>query len=114
MKMINKNNNRVYEVYDVAYDSKGYPHFLIYDDGQWKRMSAKHFVPCLEMTVNAGESAVKTETNADHIREMNDKELAELLLDAYWDGFNDRLKNNATLSGVSSKDFVAWLQDTYE
>ena len=24
---------------------KGYPHFLIYKDGQWVRMSAKYFVP---------------------------------------------------------------------
>ena len=33
------------EVYDVMYDSTGYPHFLIYRDGQWLRISAKHFMP---------------------------------------------------------------------
>lgn len=32
-------------VYDITYDNKGYPHFLIYEDGQWKRVSAKHFKP---------------------------------------------------------------------
>ena len=45
MKVIHKNNNQVYNVYDIVYDSKGYPHFLIYDNGQWKRVSAKHFKP---------------------------------------------------------------------
>lgn len=43
--VINKNSNVIYEVYDVSYDKKGYPHFLIYNDGQWVRMSAKHFAP---------------------------------------------------------------------
>lgn len=45
MNVINKNNNKQYQVYDIAYDKKGYPHFLIYKDGQWIRMSAKHFRP---------------------------------------------------------------------
>lgn len=34
-----------YDVYDVTYDKSGYPHFLIYKDGQWIRKSAKHFKP---------------------------------------------------------------------
>lgn len=41
----NKDNNKVYEVYNIIYDKSGYPHFLIYKDGQWVRMSAKHFKP---------------------------------------------------------------------
>lgn len=32
-------------VYDVTYDKNGYPCFLIYEDGQWKRVSAKHYTP---------------------------------------------------------------------
>lgn len=32
-------------VYDVSYDSNGYPMFLIYQHGQWLRKSAKHFRP---------------------------------------------------------------------
>lgn len=43
--VINKNNNEKYEVFDIAYDKKGYPHFLIYKDNQWIRMSAKYFRP---------------------------------------------------------------------
>lgn len=43
--VINKNNNEVVNVYNISYDKKGYPHFLIYKDGQWVRMSAKYFVP---------------------------------------------------------------------
>ena len=45
MDVVHKENNKVYEVYDISYDSRGYPHFLIYDKGQWLRMSAKHFEP---------------------------------------------------------------------
>ena len=45
MDVVHKDNKKVYKVYDIAYDSKGYPHFLIYDKGQWLRMSAKHFEP---------------------------------------------------------------------
>jgi hypothetical protein len=40
-----KNTGKTHEVYDIAYDKKGYPHFLIYKDGQWLRLSAKHFKP---------------------------------------------------------------------
>ena len=40
-----KNTGKIYEVYDIAYDKKGYPHFLVYKDGQWMRLSAKHFKP---------------------------------------------------------------------
>ena len=32
-------------VYDVSYDSSGYPLFLIYFNQQWIRKSAKHFKP---------------------------------------------------------------------
>lgn len=41
----NKDNGVCYEVYDISYDKAGYPRFLIYKDGQWMRMSAKHFKP---------------------------------------------------------------------
>ena len=43
--VINKNNNEKYEVFDIIYNNAGYPHFLIYKDGQWLRMSAKYFRP---------------------------------------------------------------------
>lgn len=33
------------EVYNVRDDKNGYPHFLIYENGEWKYVSAKHFVP---------------------------------------------------------------------
>lgn len=32
-------------VYSVRDDKNGYPHFLIYENGEWKYVSAKHFVP---------------------------------------------------------------------
>lgn len=43
MKMIYE--DREVEVYDIIYDRTGYPKFLIYDNGQWVRKSAKHFKP---------------------------------------------------------------------
>ena len=45
VNLINKDNGKDYKVYDISYDKAGYPHFLIYKDGQWVRMSAKHFRP---------------------------------------------------------------------
>lgn len=45
MTVVNKNNNKKYNVFDITYDKAGYPHFLIYKDEQWVRMSAKHFRP---------------------------------------------------------------------
>lgn len=45
MTVINKSNGVIYRVYDVTYDKAGYPHFLIYKDGQWLRISAKYFTP---------------------------------------------------------------------
>lgn len=41
----NKISNMMYKVFDISYDKKGYPHFLIYKDNQWIRISAKHFRP---------------------------------------------------------------------
>ena len=32
-------------VFDVAVNKNGYPHFLIYQDKQWKYVSAKHCQP---------------------------------------------------------------------
>ena len=32
-------------VYDISYDSAGYPLFLTYINGQWIRKSAKYFIP---------------------------------------------------------------------
>lgn len=45
LTVINKNDNQTYTVYDIAYDKVAYPHFLIYKDGQWLRLSAKYFRP---------------------------------------------------------------------
>lgn len=35
-------------IYDITYDQNGYPMFLVFIDGQWKRISAKHFIPHME------------------------------------------------------------------
>ena len=32
-------------VYDITYDKSGFPQFLIHDDGEWIRKSAKYFSP---------------------------------------------------------------------
>ena len=49
MNVVNKDTGKMYEVYDITYDKAGYPHFLIYKDNQWVRMSAKHFRPIGEI-----------------------------------------------------------------
>ena len=46
--VILKETDDIKSVYDVRTDGKGCPHFLIYDDGQWKYMDAKHFKPVVE------------------------------------------------------------------
>ena len=43
--VISKDNNEMYEVFDIIYDKAGYPHFLIYKNNAWVRQSAKHFYP---------------------------------------------------------------------
>ena len=45
MKVKNKSNNKIFDVYDIKYNKSGYPHFLIYEDGQWKIVSAKFYIP---------------------------------------------------------------------
>ena len=46
MVYIDKNSTEhIVVVYDITYDSSGYPLFLIYLDGQWIRKSAKYFKP---------------------------------------------------------------------
>lgn len=32
------------EVFAVRDDKNGFPHFLIYEEGEWKYVSAKHFI----------------------------------------------------------------------
>ena len=41
----NKETNQLVTVYDIKYDSAGYPHFLVYIDGQWLIRTAKHYIP---------------------------------------------------------------------
>ena len=43
--VINKDSKEIFDVYDILYDKSGYPHFLIYKNNQWIRISAKHFAP---------------------------------------------------------------------
>lgn len=45
MIVVDKRDNKVCQVYDIAYNRTGYPLFLIYKDGQWLRVSAKYFKP---------------------------------------------------------------------
>lgn len=42
-----KRTGKMAYVYDITYDSNGYPSFLIYDSAnhQWVRKSAKYFSP---------------------------------------------------------------------
>ena len=44
-----KETDDIKSVYDVRTDKTGFPQFLIYDNGQWRYMSAKHFKPVGEI-----------------------------------------------------------------
>lgn len=43
--MLYKPDGIIYDVFDITYDNSGFPHFLIYRDKQWVRLSAKNFTP---------------------------------------------------------------------
>lgn len=45
MTLLYRPSNKLYDIYDIKYDSSGYPQFLIYCDGKWELKSAKHFTP---------------------------------------------------------------------
>ena len=48
-RVIDKKTHECHDVYDITYDAiTGYPQFLIYKDGQWLRVSAKHYRPPFE------------------------------------------------------------------
>ena len=55
MQVIDKRSKETYEVYDITYDLKGYPHFLIYKSNQWVRLSAKYFQPTIEIEIDDSE-----------------------------------------------------------
>jgi hypothetical protein len=55
MQMLDKRDNKIYEVYDITYDSNGYPQFLVYKNGEWYRLSAKHFKPFIEIEIDDSE-----------------------------------------------------------
>ena len=44
-KVRHKVSNSIYEVYDIQYDDCGHPHFLIYENSAWVKVSAKHYIP---------------------------------------------------------------------
>ena len=63
MTVVNKKSNELYKVYDIIYDRAGYPHFLIYKDGQWLRLSAKYFRPYKDYIQNAKWNDFKNNKN---------------------------------------------------
>lgn len=42
-KTIDKQVMKPVKVYHIKDDKNGYPHFLIYENGEWKYVSAKRF-----------------------------------------------------------------------
>lgn len=40
-----KVTKKLVDVYDIKRDANGYPHFLVYKDGQWVYHTAKIFEP---------------------------------------------------------------------
>lgn len=44
-RVIRKSDDVLFRVYAVRDDQCGYPHFLIFENNEWKYVKAKHFVP---------------------------------------------------------------------
>lgn len=44
-RVCRKSDDIPVDVYAIRDDNNGYPHFLIYEDNEWKYVKAKHFVP---------------------------------------------------------------------
>lgn len=57
MQLLNTKDATEYEIYDITYDNTGYPHFLIYKDKQWMRVSAQNFTPSYEKVFYHGRDA---------------------------------------------------------
>ena len=47
-QVLEKKTNLVVFVYHVRDDKRGFPHFLVHRDNQWKYISAKYFEPLQE------------------------------------------------------------------
>ena len=58
-KVRHKVSNSIHEVYDIQYDNCGYPHFLIYENNAWVRVSAKHYKPDIDPRKKLYESNYK-------------------------------------------------------
>lgn len=58
-KVKHKVSNSVVDVYDIVYDKTGYPQFLIYENNQWVRVSAKHYKPNIDEKKKLLESNLK-------------------------------------------------------
>lgn len=60
-KVRHKISNSIQEVYDIQYDKAGCPHFLIYENNDWVKVSAKHFKPDTDHKKKLYESNSKDE-----------------------------------------------------
>lgn len=48
-KVRHKVSNSIHEVYDIQYDPiTGYPQFLLYENGDWVKVSGKHYEPNID------------------------------------------------------------------
>lgn len=63
-KVKHKVSNSIHEVYDIQYDNHGYPHFLIYENNAWVRVSAKHYKPCKAL-ITLNEDYYKDKADGD-------------------------------------------------
>ena len=54
MQLLNTQDAKEYEIYDIYYDSDGFIYFLVYKDNQWLRVSAVHFTPHYEKVFYKG------------------------------------------------------------
>lgn len=49
-----KSDDAIVNVYAVRDDKAGYPHFLVYENNEWKYVKAKHFYEDQEFSNHTG------------------------------------------------------------
>lgn len=93
-RVIDKETHECHDVYDITYDAiTGYPQFLIYKDGQWLRMSAKHYKPAeLVDTLNVEALKEKYESDSRPLRrnaafEQLQKDVKDFVYDLHMGNF---------------------------
>lgn len=74
IKVVNKNDQKEYEVFHIRNDKTGYPHFLIFQNNQWIYKSAKLFIPTYEFLTEDNNKIISTKYSGHWTQDIQPKE----------------------------------------